>query len=416
MLKKKTTPKTIPAPKDTLIIIGNGFDAWQGLPTGYSEFQKYYLSHRDEIMKRLRIKKKMFQDEDGQQIAISDVELIYGDPFEPRNLDDDFWSTFETSLDKLNAQRLNLFFGKGRKDLRQMRKSIKDAGRIIRETFCNWIGEITIDNKDAGYRFGDNCLFINYNYTNTLLKRFKIKEENQYHIHGEAADKGSIIYGHSTHPQLPEPALYQFGGRFRGLYFVQEILYKTDKHVQDNIQGLCMFLAMHGVMPEEIKNVYVLGHSMGMPDIEYFAFLADATRAHSPKESDDKKDKESSSPIDDLHNRLQFAINHTGYRVDYQDLDPQQIEAVNSQYLQEQATRNQDFQKMFTKVLSQRKDKTPDKCVKKNIPRVDDATWHVSYHTDQDKQWAETLLKELGCKKVKLYPTIGECLAPFKIH
>ena len=415
MLKKKTIKEGSFTPKDTLVIIGNGFDIWQGLHTGYNEFQKHYLLHRDEIMKRLRIKKKVFQDESGQKIAISDVELIYGDPFEPGQLDDGFWSTFEASLDKLNAERLNLFFGKDRKDLREMSKSIRDADRILRETFCDWIGEITIDNKDAGYRFGDNCMFINYNYTNTLLKRFKVKEENEYHIHGEAADKSSIIYGHSTHPQLPEGALYQFGGRFRGLYFVEEILYKTDKHVQDNIQGLCMFLAMHGVMPEEIKNVYVLGHSMGMPDIEYFAFLADATRVHNSGEPDDKIDNEGLCPIDELHNRLQYAINYGGYQLDYENLDPKQIEAVERRYFQEQDARNQEFQKMFMKLFGKAKDKTSDKTAKKSVTRIDDATWHISCHSDRDKQWAKTLLKELGCKKVRLYPTIDECLIPFKI-
>ncbi|HBG22764.1 MAG TPA: hypothetical protein DDW83_05855, partial [Peptococcaceae bacterium] len=87
MFKKKTRRERPFTPKDTLVIIGNGFDIWQDLHTGYNEFQKYYLLHRDEIMKRLRIKKKVFQDESGQKIAISDVELIYGDPFEPGQLD-----------------------------------------------------------------------------------------------------------------------------------------------------------------------------------------------------------------------------------------------------------------------------------------------------------------------------------------
>lgn len=415
LFRKKTKKEVSFIPKDTLIIIGNGFDIWQGLPTSYNQFQKYYLSHRDEIMKRLGIKKRVFQDGAGQKIVISDVELIYGNPFEPGQLDDGFWNTFETSLDKLDAERLNLFFGKDRKDLCEMSKSIRDAGRIMREAFCNWIAEITIDNKDAGYRFGDNCLFINFNYTDTLRKRFKVKEENEYHIHGDAADKSSIVYGHSTHPQLPEEALYQFGGRFRGLYFVEKVLYETDKHVQDNIQFLCMFLAMHGVMAEEIKNVYVLGHSMGMPDIGYFAFLADATRVHNPEEPSNGGNDGSLCPINELYNRLQYAINHGGYQLDYKNLDAQQIEAVTRKYSQEQAMRNQEFQKMFFKLFGKVSEIDLDKVAKKTVPRIDDATWHITYYSDRDRQWIKTLLKELGCKKTKLYPTIDECLVPFKI-
>lgn len=42
---------------DTLIIIGNGFDIWQGLHTSYGQFQNYYLEHREEILRKLKFKK-----------------------------------------------------------------------------------------------------------------------------------------------------------------------------------------------------------------------------------------------------------------------------------------------------------------------------------------------------------------------
>ncbi|GLI51488.1 hypothetical protein TSYNTROOL_15740 [Tepidanaerobacter syntrophicus] len=415
MSREKAKKEASYIPKDTLIIIGNGFDIWRGIPTSYNQFRKYYLSHRDEIMKRLGIKKRVFQDEMGQKISISDVELIYGNPFEPRQLSDQFWNKFENSLNQLDAEKLNLFFGKDRKGLREMRKSIRDASRIMREAFCNWIGEITINNEDASYRFGNNCLFINFNYTDTLQKHFNVREENEYHVHGEATDKDSIIFGHSTHPQLPEETLYQFRGRFRGLYFVEEILYETDKHVQDNIQSLCMFLAMHGVMPEEIKNIYVLGHSMGIPDIEYFAFLADATIAPNTKEPSDEESDENLCPIDEIHNRLQYVVNYVGYQSGHENLDTKHIKAVARKYSKEQAERNQEFQKMFLKLIGRSSKRGQDGSPKHTIPRIDDATWHISYYSDEDKQWIEALLDELGCKKTKLYPTIDECLMPFKI-
>lgn len=415
MFRKKTPKEVSFTPKDTLIIIGNGFDIWQGLHTSYDQFQKYYLLHRDEIMKRLGIRKRIIHDEAGQKNVISDVELIYGNPFEPGQLDDGFWSTFETSLNKLDSERLNLYFGKDQKSLREMSKSIRNAGRILREAFCNWIAGITIDDTDAGYRFGDNCLFINFNYTGTLVKRFKVKEENEYHIHGEASDKNSIVYGHSAHPQLPEDALYQFGGRFRGLYFVENILYNTDKHVQDNIQFLCMFLANHMVMAEEIKYVYVLGHSMGVPDIEYFAFIADATRIHNLEKPNSIETNDDLSSINEINNRLQYVINHGRNRIDEKKIDAEQEEAVAKKYLQEQTARNQECQREFLKLFGNVSDKDIEKISTKTALRVDDAIWHISYYSDRDRQWAETLMKELECKKIKLYPTIDECLAPFKI-
>ena len=36
-----------------LVLIGNGFDRWRGLPTSYNEFRNYYLTHIEEVMHEL---------------------------------------------------------------------------------------------------------------------------------------------------------------------------------------------------------------------------------------------------------------------------------------------------------------------------------------------------------------------------
>ena len=146
---------------DTIVIIGNGFDRWLGLNTSYSDFHKYYLKHRDELAK----KKYRMELEDGTIEEFTDVELIYGDPFDPGELDDDFWNGFEQSLSHIDAERLNLFFGKEKNGLKKMNKSIKKAKKILTKAFCGWIQSISIEPKDSEYDFGDNCLFINFNYT-----------------------------------------------------------------------------------------------------------------------------------------------------------------------------------------------------------------------------------------------------------
>lgn len=47
--QKLSHPERVKA--DTIFIIGNGFDRWQGLNTSYADFHAYYLRHRDEILK-----------------------------------------------------------------------------------------------------------------------------------------------------------------------------------------------------------------------------------------------------------------------------------------------------------------------------------------------------------------------------
>ena len=364
-------------------------------------------------MRQLRIKKKVIQYADGHSLSLSDVELIYGDPFHPNELSDDFWGTFETSLDKIDAEKLNLFFGKDRKGLREMKKSVRNAHRILREAFCRWIATITIDEKDTGYQFGDNCLFINFNYTDTLMRRFDVQAEDEFHIHGEANDKESIVIGHSTHPQLPEVMLYRLGGRFRGLFFIEHILYETDKHVQDNIRLLCMFLAAKGVMPTDIKHVYVLGHSMSLPDIEYFAFLSDATCKHDSEDAEahDEVNQQNIDPLEELHLRMQYAIQHGGHGINNEQIASKQIEAIEKQFMLDQIL-EKDFHKMLRKVLKQNTQSQFPNSV--SIPRSEDAMWHITCHSDKDKLWAEAVMKELGCTKYRLYATIDECLEPFK--
>lgn len=64
MMKKRDTEDNndLVAKIDTLIVIGNGFDRWQGLNTSYADFHRYYLEHRDEILKKLHIKKHIYTE------------------------------------------------------------------------------------------------------------------------------------------------------------------------------------------------------------------------------------------------------------------------------------------------------------------------------------------------------------------
>ena len=48
-------------------------------------------------------------------------------------------------------------------------------------------------------------------------------------------------------------------------------------------------------------------------------------------------------------------------------------------------------------------------------PRTEDAMWHLSYYGETDKTWKEAVLKELGCKRYELLPTIDACLEKFSV-
>ena len=445
-----------------LIIIGNGFDRWQGLPTSYEDFRKYYSQHIEEIIKKLGFQKNTYQRNDGQ--LITDVELIYGDPFHPDKLPDNFFWTFETTLNQLDDQLINQFFGKTHKGLYQMQKSVARAQTILREAFGSWIATIDIPPKETGFRFSDDCYCINFNYTDTLQKRFGVSAVNDYHIHGEASDPESLIFGHATHPEIAFHELMEQklitpkSQRLRGLYLIEDALYETDKAVEDNIDDLCEFMALDGVHIEDIEEIYVLGHSFGEPDLQYFDFLCKATTVGCDYEklsAAGRLDIGFFTNMDEdalyqwIRLNIEYAVHHRERAIrkepipypEWEKLDKiiyqaawgrdkyyneevaaEAEAAVHQRFLFEQAERTKEIIDELCSIKGIKKIPkdihsvltAADHIDGGHSPRCKDAHWHISYYSESGKNRIENVLKKIGCKNYSLYPGIDNCIASFR--
>lgn len=424
-VKKEESPVR-PSPVDTLIITGNGFDIWQELSTSYGLFEKYYFEHRDEILEQLGLSRYWIVSGEGEddghpakETAFGDVEMIYGDPFDPNELCDDFWFTFESSLSQLDSERLNLFFGKEEDDLNDLKTSAQNARRVLRKAFCDWIGTVEIDAVDAGYRFGDNCLIVNFNYTDTLEKRFAVPSENIFHIHGAATDPDSIVFGHALHPQKPVKALYCLGGRFRGLYFIENALYETDKHAYSHYLELLKFLAVRGVRLSDIRHIYVLGHSFGSADMEYFRELSDKTGGK--QEPEEIKDFWGIDSWEADHLAIGYTILTYGNDGLHPEIDAEKVLAYG-QYMYHQqkdalwrSTRNAYRRRESDRNIYPYRFRDLNK-VLASSPEAAPAKWHVSYHKEADKTRIEQVLRMIGVQAgdYTLYDSIDQCLADFR--
>lgn len=473
---------------DTLILIGNGFDIWQGISTSYSDFKKYYEANLSSILETLHIPAWTVEDKD-ETVTLSDVEMLYGDPFDPYYLDHDFWNCFENSLSIIDDQRVNLYFGKGKEDLERISQLAENARRILQEAFFGWISGKNIVVKEAEYTFPQNCFIINFNYTDTVRKRFGVTEDNDYHIHGEAKDKESIIVGHSRHPEYPMGILKSLGGRFEGLYYIEEALYESDKHVDDNYQNMVMNLAVGGVNLSNIRNVYILGHSFGEADYDYFRHLAYSMNGvdEDPFEGIPDWCLEYLSKCNETEAvflNLEYALHHRerlggeGYMLEMSDAETlsealygrpegklphmykKELEkaAMRARFLIEQGVRNAQFEFDFLDMMSEIvegfpkikkserkkierrlknggwkecrgiiKDVLKDrKNGKFNLASVSDVsstkkitsgrtpTWHITYHSDADKNRVEDVMQRIHYDNYKMYPSIDECIENFK--
>ena len=171
-----------------LIIIGNGFDCWQGIPTSYEKFRVYYNEHIAEVASKLGYSFYTIKDTAGIEKKVTAVELIYGNPFEPDQLENDFFWNLEARMDKIDDQIINLYFGRSAEGRKKLSLAVDEAITLLRRLFCDWVMTFNIEEKNSGFRFPDDCFIINFNYTDTLEKWFGVKFKNDFHIHGVATD------------------------------------------------------------------------------------------------------------------------------------------------------------------------------------------------------------------------------------
>ncbi len=443
-----------------LVLIGNGFDRWQDLPTSYDDFRKYYIANVNQIMCDLGFTKYEVTDAENKKKLFSAVELIYGDPFHPDKLSDEFFWNFETSLDKLDDQQLNRFFGRSRDGVDKMSQLVAEAQKILRTVFSKWISEIKIPQMTQKIKFPKDSFFINFNYTDTLEKRFGIAAKDIYYIHGKADRPESIIVGHSSHPEMAFRELVEHhilkampdgSPRFAGLYAVEDALYQTDKHVEDNIDFLCKELFRRGIHIEDFETIYVLGHSFGEPDFGYFNFLDKVTRCGCDYDSlsaAERLDRELLALLmcPDEHiseavllKMIQLNVEYASHHRErvfpqlsslYPELDAidekngiryceaEAARAVKQRFLFEQADRTHKLLEDMAKTMGL--SRVPEGCHSVlgfadyvdmgHEQRRKNAVWHISYFSPADKKRIEGVMKRLGQKRYKLYQGIEAVL------
>lgn len=263
---------------ENLFIIGNGFDIWQGLDTRYSDFFGFYEDNKIEISWQLGIEPgELTEKKSGKVEYLTQFDLLYfvlsGDYLPEREVNADFWSDFENSLIGLDAERINAYFGKEIDDLKDVRLDCDYAYEVIKKCFAEWLKGIEIckGGEMCRYAFKDS-FFINFNYTDTLTKRFCVQENDIVHIHGKASDPDSIVFGHGE-TVTPDMASAQFGRRLTGLYIVETVLQKFFKAPAKQWRLLTERLKNKATDLGGVKNCYVLGHSLGKADEYYFKKL-----------------------------------------------------------------------------------------------------------------------------------------------
>jgi hypothetical protein len=165
--------------KNTLYIIGNGFDLHHKQPTSYNNFRNNYAKK--------------------SPILWNYLEKIYG---LDRILNDMWWANFEEMLGEVNYTSL-LHSNNG---IALGDQKAKDFIRNLSLFLGNWIKNIDerihSDKLILRQDIIPNALFFTFNYTTLLEKVYKVHNDNIWHIHGSILDfkenQKSLIVGHDS--------------------------------------------------------------------------------------------------------------------------------------------------------------------------------------------------------------------------
>ena len=167
--------------KETLFIIGNGFDRAHGIESSYWHFHDWLLKN-------------------GHQSFVKAIEGMYNEENRKRFSDDEvrpslLWTDFENALGKIDAWSVRQMLEEENENIVQRRDLQKFAIQKIKKTVDNvsilmkeWAGSIDISQAQSLFNLSKESQYLTFNYTLTLEKCYHIGDSHICHIHKKVKD------------------------------------------------------------------------------------------------------------------------------------------------------------------------------------------------------------------------------------
>lgn len=241
----------------TLVIVGNGFDIQNGLPTSYYHFHTQYNNRLDEYFLHFT---DFYDDQEW-----SDFEENLG-VFDEDNFRES--AVLEPSMDDM-IESSNYLYGYNDEVSQKVDELVGD----VTNAFTTWIRDIDVKQATKFMEFPKEFKFINFNYTSTLQDVYSVPDVDVLHIHGKAS--WNIIFGHgvgngnqssSIEPNLDEPWFDE------SYYTLASVTDRFHKPVNEILEKHREHLERYG----DVTKIIVIGHSINDIDIPYFKCILNA--------------------------------------------------------------------------------------------------------------------------------------------
>jgi len=242
-----------------LYIIGNGFDRFHDLPTGYNDFHEFVIKNHpnlentfEEYFMLSTDNKKRWADFEND-LSTFDWKAFFDEKNQIDVLDDSFRPSFIYDLEDDLEQETDILISS------------------IREAFEDWLTNLSLESIERKLYFEESSIFLNFNYTLTLEEVYQIPNKKILHIHGDVEnDQGYLVFGHNKNLKA-KPKFDKYGEPTRTPFSdseanAQQPFYRLQKPVKEIIrENLSFFKNL-----QDINEIIILGHSLNMIDIPYF--------------------------------------------------------------------------------------------------------------------------------------------------
>lgn len=249
--------------KNTLFILGNGFDRIHGLKTSYSDFYDWLQKrHPDflDVMMRIFSNNQRFSDEEERKSVL--------------------WTDFEGALGHIDAFSASSYIEENFGDVCQSHEILSRAVSKMKSVVSDvwkytlaWSRDIDIGSALLRYYLPKESKYLSFNYTQTLEECYSIPSEQVCHIHGSVRED-TVVVG------CERDTRRAFDNRTRGrrnyskdINTVFDEFNKPVDEVQE--KHLSFFNPL-----SSIEHIIVIGHSFSDIDMPYLKDIAQtATKA-----------------------------------------------------------------------------------------------------------------------------------------
>lgn len=265
--------------KEVLYIIGNGFDLHHGLKSSFNNFREYLEEQDSELLDTLE-EYLPVAHRNNSKIEWWDFESVIGHLF------------VDTVIDKC----MNYLESYGSDNWRdsdnhtyqyEVRRIITALTEKLKKRFKEWVLSIKIPTEayERKVYMKPDSYYLNFNYTNTLEKLYRIPQGKIFFIHNKVRnEKANPILGHSRTLKSVEQVIneYDYESDFRlveGARIIDGYFKKNFKPTNQILKAhYKYFSSLH-----HLKEIYVFGHSLSPVDIRYFKKIVRSIRKNKVK-------------------------------------------------------------------------------------------------------------------------------------